>query len=136
MGHSGIYRFVNTSMSWFEANETCRDMGTRLAEINSEEENDQIVDEINRIGFRNRHFWTGLTDLKEENVWRFESYGLEPVYTNWHNDEPNNYGEADCVRLKKPKHQWKWADFPCNSYHDKQITIHAICESDQETASE
>ena len=111
-------------------------MGARLIEIYSKEENDQIVDEIDRIGFRNRHFWTGLTDLKEENVWRFESNGLEPQYTNWHDGEPNNYGEADCVRLKKPKHQWKWADFPCNSYHDKQFTIHAICESDQETASE
>ena len=41
-------------MSWFEANETCRNMGTGLVEINSEEENDLIVDEINRLGYKNR----------------------------------------------------------------------------------
>ena len=88
-------------MTWFEANETCRIIGAGLIEINSEEENDQIVEQINRMGFRDRHFWTGLTDLEEEGVWRFESNGSEPAYTNWHsgepNDEPNN---ADCVRLK------------------------------------
>ena len=125
-------------MSWFEANETCRNMGARLVEINSEEENDQVVDEINRIGFRNKHFWIGLTDLEEEGVWRFESNGSEPQYTNWHYNEPDNNTDADCVRLKKPTNQWKWGDFPCNlsSYNDNDFTIHAICESDLATAGE
>ena len=113
-------------------------MGARLVEINSEEENDQIVHEINRIGFRNKHFWIGLTDLEEEGVWRFESNGSEPQYTNWHYNEPDNNTDADCVRLKKPTNQWKWGDFPCNlsSYNDNQFTIHAICESDLATAGE
>ena len=125
-------------MSWFEANETCRNMGARLVEINSEEENDQIVHEINRIGFRNKHFWIGLTDLEEEGIWRFESNGSEPQYTNWHYNEPDNNTDSDCVRLKKPTNQWKWGDFPCNlsSYNDNQFTIHAICESDLATAGE
>ena len=121
-------------MSWFEANETCRNMGAGLVEINTEEENDQIVHEINRIGYEDRHFWTGLTDLEEEGIFRFESDGSEPVYFNWYEKEPDNIGEADCVRLKSFGNsplQWKWADFPCTNNKYDPFTLHAICESDR-----
>ena len=54
------YRFVERPMSWFEANETCRNMGTGLVQINSEEENDLIVDEINRLGYKKKALLDGV----------------------------------------------------------------------------
>merc|ERR1712150_173392 len=105
---------------------------------NSTEKNDQIVDGINRIGHENRHFWTGLTDLEEEGVFRFESDGSEPAYTNWYNGEPDNHNGGDCVRLKSlvkndtQSIEWKLADFPCTSKKYDPFTMHAICESDRE----
>ena len=37
-------------MDWFEANETCKNRGATLVEIDSEKENDQIVIKIKRRG--------------------------------------------------------------------------------------
>ena len=71
-----------------------------------------------------------MADLKEEGVFRLESDGSEPVYTDWHYNEPDNTRDADCSRLKKLVDQWKWADFPCSESSYNQFTIHAICESD------
>ena len=50
--------------------------------------NDEIVGEIERIGYKNRHFLMGLIDLKEEGIWRLESTSEKTNYTNWHNSEP------------------------------------------------
>ena len=50
--------------------------------------NDEIVGEIERIGYKNRHFLMGLVDLKEEGIWRLEYTSEKTNYTNWHNSEP------------------------------------------------
>ena len=52
--------------------------------------NDEIVGEIERIGYKNRHILNlmGLIDLKEEGIWRLESNSEKTNYTNWHNGEP------------------------------------------------
>ena len=71
---------------WFEANKTCKNRGARLVEIDSAKENDQIVREIKRRGYKERHFWIGSTDLKQEGIWRLESTGQKPGYTNWTGD--------------------------------------------------
>ena len=51
-------------MSWFDANEHCKNEGGKLVEIDSEEENTALVEEITRRGYKdkNMNFWIGLTD--------------------------------------------------------------------------
>ena len=49
-------------MSWFDANEHCKNEGGKLVEIDSEEENTALVEKINRRGYKNMNFWIGLTD--------------------------------------------------------------------------
>ena len=44
------FRFLAKPMDWFEANETCKNRGATLVEIDSEKENDQIVIKIKRRG--------------------------------------------------------------------------------------
>ena len=55
--------FVEKAMSWFAANNYCKDLGAKLVEINSEEENAAIIEEIKR-GYKDKsmYFWIGFTD--------------------------------------------------------------------------
>ena len=55
-------------MNWFDANDLCNTEGGKLVEINSEEENEALVKEIkkNRFVERNRNFWIGLSDLRNQ----------------------------------------------------------------------
>ena len=111
-------------MSWFEANKFCKNIGAKLVEINSEEENAAIVDEINKRKFQEKkmYFWIGLTDLRKEGVWKLESNGATANYQNWDesykdNPEPNNHGgNEDCAHLRVgPCSRWRdgWADLQC-----------------------
>ena len=129
-------------MDWFEANETCKNLGARLVEIDSKEENDQIVTKIKRRDFKERHFWIGLTDLKEEGIWRLESTGQKPGYTNWAAREPNNAGGGeDCAHLRLGlKVKDMWVDQQCNITKDESFrhgnhTFHALCEFDLKEGS-
>ena len=106
-------------MDWFEANESCKNLGARLVEIDSEEENDQIVKKIKRRDFKERHFWIGLTDLKVEGIWRLESTAQKPGYTNWAAGEPNNAGGGeDCAHLRLGLKDM-WVDQQCNITKDE-----------------
>ena len=67
------------------------------------------------MGYKERHFWMGLTDLRKQGAWRLESTGRKPSYTNWAAGEPNDGGE-DCAHLRIE---------PGTGKH----TFHVICES-------
>ena len=124
-------------MTWSEANEACKNMGTKLVEIDSRAENNGIAREIREIGYKERHFWMGLTDLRKEGVWRLESTGRKPSYTNWAAGEPNDAdGGEDCahLRIEPGTNIVAWNDHECNSkrdeiFHWQKHTFHAICES-------
>ena len=79
----------------------------------------------------------GLTDLRKEGVWRLESTGRKPSYTNWAAGEPNDAaGGEDCahLRIEPGTNIVAWNDHECNSkrdeiFHWQKHTFHAICES-------
>ena len=109
-------------MSWFEANKFCKNIGAKLVEINSEEENAAIVDEINKRKFQEKkmYFWIGLTDLRKEGVWKLESNGATANYQNWDesykdNPEPNNHGgNEDCASELVLAHVGETPGLICN----------------------
>ena len=53
-------------MSWTKAKEFCQDLGAKLVEIDSAEENKAIVDEIKKHSWSkySKQFWMGPTDKK------------------------------------------------------------------------
>ena len=136
-------------MTWFAANNSCRELGGKLVEIDSEEEERALVTEINRRGYTeaNINFWMGFTDLDVEGDWLLESNGLKPDYTNWAEDQPDDlWKPADCARLRTGRFkawQWSkgwydfswsgWSDIPCekkfvqnNGY--PEVFLQALCE--------
>ena len=52
-------------MIWAKAREFCQDLGAKLVEIDSFEENEAIVDEIKKHSWSkdNKQFWMGLTEF-------------------------------------------------------------------------
>ena len=135
--------------SWHAANAHCKRMGGKLVEIDSEEENAALVDESNKRNFTGRriNFWMGLNDLEDEGDWRLASNGLEPLYENWHEGQPNNgvggNHEQDCARLRiGPESSFKdtWSDINCEATtlrngDNPKFSMHALCEFPTEGAS-
>ena len=74
-----------------------------------------------------------------EGIWRLESTGQKPGYTNWAAGEPNNaVGGEDCAHLRlglRPDVKGTWVDQQCNILKDGifrngQHVFHALCEFD------
>ena len=139
-------------MSWLEADNFCKSVGAKLVEINSREENEALVEEINNGGYKDRlmYFWIGLTDANKEGTWKLASEGADPVFLNWdrshtRNPEPNNFGGNEhCAHIRDgPCLDWKgaWADLDCNNntlvielcdnsgpIPRLQLSMNALCE--------
>ena len=142
-------------MSWFEANEHCKNRGAHLVEINSEEENAAIVEEIINGGQeeKNSYFWIGLTDSNKEGTWKLASNGAEATFLNWdgsfsNNPEPNNHdGNEHCAYIRSGGClEWDksgWADIDCSKtmvavqcylrLEVLQFSMNALCEFEAET---
>ena len=135
-------------MTGFAANNSCRELGGKLVEIDSEEEERALVTEINRRGYTeaNINFWMGFTDLDVEGDWLLESNGLKPDYTNWAEDQPDDlWKPADCARLRTGRYKpqgpkgwydlsWSgWSDIPCEKKLVQNVGypvvfLQALCE--------
>ena len=70
-------------MRWSKAKEYCQDLGGKLVEIDSPQENEAIVDEIKKHSWskEKKQFWMGLTDRRHEGFFVVESTGwLTHIY--------------------------------------------------------
>ena len=150
------FSFVEKPMSWQESDKYCKEMGARLIEINSKEENAAIVAEIKRRGYnrKNKFFWIGMTDKDEEGIWKLASNDKNASYLNWganggYDPEPNNYNRNEhCALLRTgdcSHFHWVqsgWADYNCGKTGLKitctsegfsartTFSINALCEYD------
>ena len=120
-------------MNWFDANDLCKTEGGKLVEIDSKEENTALVEEMikREYGWKNMQFWMGLTDEGSEGNWRLESNGMEPSYTNWGFNEPNNFQNEDCARFNENyPFKAKWIDTDCNKDTTtfSRRPLHPLCE--------
>lgn len=73
--------------SWDAAKQYCNNFNGYLATITSQAENDFLYNYITACGYENAYF--GLTDHMSEGIWQWDN-GEEVMYTNWHQNEPNN----------------------------------------------
>ena len=117
-------------MSWYGARKYCQDLGAKLVEIDSFEENQAILDEINEKGFhrQKKQFWLGLTDRRQEGKWVLESTLEEAAFKNWAALQPDDGGwlaKEDCAYIKTDT---KWNDWSCKEKQFAFWTLNALCE--------
>ena len=117
-------------MSQPNAQKFCQAALSHLVEVNSREENEAIIAEINRRDFRSRkvEFWMGVTDRHSEGSWVLESTGESLPFTYWRDGEPNDGEEGNCAHWTS---SMKWNDDSCNYGHHilfRDYNYNALCE--------
>ncbi|CAG5896532.1 unnamed protein product [Menidia menidia] len=119
-GNSCYYFSSGTlRLNFKEANMFCANISSHMLIINDNEEQTFIRNAVAGKGY----FWLGLTDLEEENVWKWVD-GSIPVFTKWKPGQPDNWTHGhedgeDCAGLI---HNANWNDFYCTD------RIGFICE--------
>ena len=119
-------------MSQPNAQKFCQAALSQLVEVNSREENEAIMAEINRRDFRSRkvEFWMGVTDRHSEGNWVLESTGESLPFTYWRDGEPNGSGGEDCAHWTSSP-SMKWHDGDCAEGRNKVWRVYnynALCE--------
>lgn len=56
----------------------------------------------------------GAHDIIQEGTWRWISDDTIVDFTNWDNNQPNNYNNQDCAELLKYD-SYRWNDGSCTS---------------------
>ncbi|KAJ8028092.1 C-type mannose receptor 2 [Holothuria leucospilota] len=117
----------NRQLSWADANQACQDefgQETRLAVARDAETNLFL----SRLAGRN--IWLGLSDIKEEGVWKWID-GAPLEYRNWASPvQPDNWrGMEDCGEIRYPSAQWNDASCgdPYPGSSGNRWTLSYIC---------
>jgi hypothetical protein len=113
---SSCYLVGDTTFTWQDARDLCQAWGGDLVQIDSAEENAQLVQRAEDTA------WIGATDQFDEGTFRWAGGDLLD-YTEWLMGQPNNLaGLEDCAELRTIDSQW--ADVPCTD----DIARQALCE--------
>lgn len=95
-------------VTWFVADEACRDFGAHLTSVHNAAEHNRIVSEL----ISTDNTWLGLNDQVAEGAYVW-SDGSDFVYENWGSGEPNNDTGEDCVEFDRNK-SFRWNDDNCD----------------------
>ena len=133
------FKIFNEQLTWHDAKQKCQQMGGRLAEVRSKEENDFVMKmAVNQIVVG---VWLGATDEVQEKRWLW-SDGSEVTFKNWSavGAQPNGTAANDedyLLMMVKNSSMTKqsipageWFDQPDSS---KEPGIGYICEWDAAT---
>lgn len=82
------YKVFEESLTWYDANKRCKNLGGHLVTITSQEEQAAVQSIILYSGKKKNYYWTGGFRV-EENIWRWNT-GEDFPYENWAKGEPNN----------------------------------------------
>ncbi|KAL5010902.1 hypothetical protein ScPMuIL_013207 [Solemya velum] len=115
------YHFCEKDSSYYNAKQTCADVGGSMVSIESHEENNMLWKKMKEGGNR----WIGMRvdhTSVPPTVWWTKNPTAEVTYTNWNPGEPDNHrgGGENCVQIMK--RNGKWNDIPCDK------TIKCLCE--------
>ncbi|XP_008572998.1 PREDICTED: C-type lectin domain family 4 member D [Galeopterus variegatus] len=108
---SNCYLLLNDNKTWAESERNCSGMGAHLATISTEAEQNFIIQFLDR----RFSYFLGLTDENTEGQWHWvDQMPFNPHMVFWHENEPSNSQEENCVVLVNNRDKWAWNDFPCN----------------------
>ncbi|XP_073250429.1 uncharacterized protein [Porites lutea] len=110
------YKVSSGSTNWNAAKSACEAMGSKLAILTSQAEQQALASKISQ------DVWIGLhRDPNDNSRWMWVD-GSRTTYTHWSNREPNDHGgNEDCTYMFPPA--GKWNDSPCS--HGRQY----LCET-------
>ncbi|XP_062576550.1 perlucin-like protein [Saccostrea cucullata] len=118
------YLLRTTPTSWDNAILQCQSLGSYLVEIETKEE-DEWIRKIGALEIPSVNgIWTGGTVFGNEHSFIWNNSKKELNYTNWEENEPNNYGgNEDCLVIIVPDGNWydeicdKQYQFVCEKKH-------------------
>lgn len=122
VGECSMYFLNPQSMSGSQAQTLAQTLGANLVSIQSQAENDCIMQSLNAMG-QSGVIWIGFSDEVTEGsfVWYDQS---TIVYTNWAPGEPNQSGDEDCTQIYA---DGTWNDLPCGSANAQSIIEVNLC---------
>jgi len=114
--------------NWFEGLGCCVANHGYMAEPASQEEQDFIKSRLVIINgpTDKSAWWLGGYDWANEGEWRWMS-GQTFSYTNWHEGEPNDSGNEDCVSMSSQE-DYLWEDLACDTSMHSDIMHYVVCE--------
>ena len=123
---NGYCYLVSSSIkSWSQAQAYCRSMGGNLVKINHAEENEFVLNLVQKKAPSVKQVWIGLKWVSHGFYWY--DYSV-PVYTNWAPHEPNGKAGAPCSQMWVAAHgngayvpgrvTAYWNDIPCHVTSD------------------
>ena len=112
------YLVSNSIQTWQHAQTYCKGLGGNLVKINSQEENEFVLNLVNKLAPSLKQIWIGLewdSQLKAF-VWYDHSV---PTFTKWSPNEPNGNGVEPCSNMWTGHAGWSlrasgdWNDLIC-----------------------
>ncbi|ESO86195.1 hypothetical protein LOTGIDRAFT_235549 [Lottia gigantea] len=104
------YQFQEELLSWYDASDTCKNRGGKLASITSIQEQYYISGRIK--GMRAMSMWLGASDTSLKGGWKWND-GSPFAFLNWDAGEPNNKrSKENCASMFV--YTARWVDYDCN----------------------
>ncbi|XP_055999464.1 C-type lectin mannose-binding isoform-like [Ostrea edulis] len=115
------YMLNKRKLTWTDADQFCRILSARLAEIGTKSENDFIY---NIIKYDTDRAWLGGVDTEKEGTWTWSFSQIPLTFQNWDQGEPNNDNRNEyCLEILGTKYG-RWNDYPCSNL------MASVCEKD------
>ena len=117
------YLVSSSLKSWSEAQAYCRSLGGELVKINSQEENEFVLNLVRDQAASVKQVWIGMSwdSNGQDHFW---SDGSVPVFENWANGEPNGFAFEPCTQMYTARANsvnlpnrasGRWNDIPCSA---------------------
>ncbi|XP_025048539.1 C-type lectin domain family 17, member A [Alligator sinensis] len=113
------YYFSTAVKTWPEAKVFCAEHGAHLVIINTEAEQDFVVE----TAAGKRGHWLGLSDQDTEAKWLWVD-GTSLTLSFWSSGEPNNAGTENCVTMLP---DGRWNDLHCYKTDYWICEMHWLC---------
>ncbi|KAL4226715.1 hypothetical protein ACF0H5_014695 [Mactra antiquata] len=117
---NSCYLHPSTQATWHWAVDACSKMGARLAEVNSEAENEILVKINKEARDGTDRVWLGASDLENDGVWKWQTSKQPITFQKWNKGEPNGRMVENCLHFYKVLGTWN--DLPCDR------NLNYICE--------
>merc|ERR1719381_244845 len=134
---TGCYLFQEWNSTWYDSRRECKQSGGFLVGIDSEEEQNALMNEITARGWDGQThfgFWIGLTDIFHDGTWVWDNLGRPLDFSYWASGEPNNWnGIQHCAAINLEWASGHWDDVGCEAvmieYRSYGDTYGHICEA-------